>query len=60
MFNPDLIGTRTAAEVLGVSVATVTRWAKSGRLVPVATLDSGALVFSLAAVRKLADSRACA
>lgn len=37
--NTDLITTRQAAERLGVTVSTVSRWAASGKLVPALRLE---------------------
>lgn len=52
----DLIGTAEAAGILRVNRATVTRWAKAGKLRPVTKLPGGtaAYVFTRTSVKHLA------
>lgn len=59
---PDLVGTAQAAEILGVSVATVNRWALSGRLEPVVEIPgrTGARLFLRSDVEELAGEHASA
>lgn len=57
----DLVGTKAAAEILGVSTRTVKRYARAGdELVPIAKMpgDLGPYVFHRAAVEALAARRA--
>ncbi len=54
-----VLGTAEAAEILGVSLSTVTRWAVNGKLPPLRKLDglTGSFVFEAGVVRRLAEER---
>ena len=51
----DLIGSAEACRILGVSRATLTRWAKAGRLhaIPTGTAANAALIFDRAEVERV-------
>lgn len=55
----DLLTSRQAAERLGVSVATLTRWVRAGKITPASQVPHyrGALFFDPADVKALADDR---
>jgi excisionase family DNA binding protein len=61
MKNSDelIIGVTEAAEILGISVATVTRWAQNGNLPPIRKLPgwTGAYLFDAGLVRRKAAER---
>ena len=59
MPTPDLIPTATAAEILDVGVATVNRWAESGKLPTAARAPGprGARLFARPDVEALAAER---
>ena len=59
MPTPDLIPTSEVAEIVGVSVATVNRWAESGRLRTAAQAPgpTGARLFARPDVLRLAKER---
>lgn len=55
MTRYELIGARDAATLLGVSRATVNRWAAEGQLKPVGTVgERGVRVFDRAAIEAIA------
>jgi hypothetical protein len=60
MSNPDLIGTREAAERLGESIRQTIRRVEAGTLEPVAKMPGlrGAYVFNADDITALAQSRA--
>lgn len=37
--DTELVSTKTAAEIAGLSVATINRWVREGRLTPIAEAD---------------------
>lgn len=56
MTRYELIGARDVATLLGVSRATVNRWAAEGQLKPVGTVGvRGVRVFDRAAIEALAE-----
>jgi len=59
MSSSDLLSTAEAARALGVTVATVNRWAAAGVLTPQHKLpgSTGARLFSRPDVEAFADSR---
>lgn len=55
MTTQDLIGTRGAAEILGITTRGVSKAVREGRLVPIARLgDRGVNVFDRAEIERLA------
>ncbi len=59
MSSSELLSTSEAARLLGVTVATVNRWAQTGALAPEHKLPgtTGARLFSRPDVEAFADSR---
>lgn len=55
MPNDDLVSTAEAAEVLGINVATLNRWAVAGRIQPAFTGPgkTGARMFARADIERL-------
>jgi excisionase family DNA binding protein len=51
--SAELITTNEAAEILGLSVWTVARWARSGKLAAHLQLASGAYLFDKATIEAL-------
>lgn len=61
MTHYELIGARDVATLLGVSRATVNRWAAEGQLKPVGTVgERGVRVFDRATIEALASKEAAA